>query len=249
MTRRLVILFTLAVLVSASCRSVLSRKYEYEEDVYLALDGSATVYVNASVPALVALRGFALNVDPGARLDRTVVRGLFESPYAQVASVTTSRRDNRRYVHVRLDVPDVTQLGRAAPFAWSQYALERSPDLVKYRQTLGPAAGRAVGDVGWTGAELIAIRLHLPSRVPFHNSPSRAIERGNNIVWAQPLAERLRGQPLAIEAHMEPQSILARTLTLFGLMIILAGLTFAFAIWLVMRRGRPATAARHQEAS
>ncbi len=36
-------------LSGASCsRSEFFRQYEYEEDVYLSLDGSATVYVNAS---------------------------------------------------------------------------------------------------------------------------------------------------------------------------------------------------------
>ena len=35
-----------------------------EEDLYLALDGSATLVVNASIPALVALRG--LDLDPAA---------------------------------------------------------------------------------------------------------------------------------------------------------------------------------------
>ena len=83
---------------------VARRKYEYDEDVHLALDGSATVYVNASVPALVALRGASLDVDPRARLDRDDVRAFFETPVADVASVTTSRRDNRRYVHVRIEV-------------------------------------------------------------------------------------------------------------------------------------------------
>ena len=46
-------LLLLTVLVSLACENVITRKYEYEEEVFLALDGSATVYVNASVPALV----------------------------------------------------------------------------------------------------------------------------------------------------------------------------------------------------
>jgi len=85
--------------------------------------------------------------------------------------------------------------------------------------------------------------------VPYHNSPSGTIERGNIIVWEQTLAERLKGQPLSIEADMETQSILARTLTLFGSMALLAALTFAVVIWIVMRRGRPPASAREQEAS
>ena len=34
----------------------LFRQYEYEEEMYLSLDGSATIYVNSSVAALNALR-------------------------------------------------------------------------------------------------------------------------------------------------------------------------------------------------
>lgn len=243
-------LLTLAAILSTACGgNLLSRKYEYEEDLYLELDGSATVYVNASVPALVALRGLDLDVNPRARLDRNRVRAMFESDVAHVESVTTSRRDNRRYVHLRIDVPDVNRLGASPPFGWSQYALTRDETLVKYRQRLGVSAGRDVGSVGWSGSELVAIRLHLPSRVPFHNAPSKTIERGNIIVWEQPLGERWRGRPLDVEAHMEPQSILARTLTLFGVTIVLALATFGLAIWVVMRRGRPSAAAREQEAS
>jgi hypothetical protein len=238
-----------AFLTSACGGNVLSRKYEYEEDIYLALDGSVTVYLNASVPALVALRGLDLNVDPRARLDRAAVRAMFESPVAHVESVTASRRGHRRYLHLRIHVPDVTRLGEAAPFAWSRYGITRDDEVIKYRQLLGSAAGRAVGNVGWTGRELMAIRLHLPSHVPFHNSPSKEVQRGNIIVWEQTLADRLRNQPLDIEAHMETRSILARTLTLFALMAGLAALTFALVIWLVMRRGRASVPARQQEAS
>ena len=55
----------LALIVSGVRRRACSaRSNEYEEDIYLALDGSADVVVNASVPALVALRGLDLSLDP-----------------------------------------------------------------------------------------------------------------------------------------------------------------------------------------
>jgi hypothetical protein len=225
-----------AALGLASCRSVLSVQYEYDEEVYLELDGSATVYVNASVPALVALRGAPLDVDSRARLDRKDVRAFFESPIADVESVTTSRRDNRRYVHVRLDVADIRRLDQAAPFAWARYSLASNDELAVFRQVLGPSEARDVGNVGWTGEERVAFRLHLPSRVPFHNAQGREVERGNIIRWEQSLAERLKGEPLAIEVHMETQSILFQTLALFGVTIVLALTTLALAIWWVMRR-------------
>jgi hypothetical protein len=146
------------------CRSTFSRTYEYEEDIHLSLDGSATIYVNSSVPALVALRGVDLPLDPRARLDRNEVRAVFESPATRVANVSLSRRDGRRYVHVRIEASDIRRVSTAAPFAWSTYALESRPEVYVYRQQLGTSAGKDVGDVGWTGGELVAIRLHLPSR-------------------------------------------------------------------------------------
>ena len=102
------------------------------------------------------------------------------------------------------------------------------------------SAGKEVGNVGWDGDELIAVRLHLPSKVTYHNSPSRRIERGNIIVWEQPLAERLKGTPLEVQARMEKESILFRTLALFGAMGVLVVLTFIAAIWFVKSR-KPAS--------
>lgn len=227
----------LLVVLASACTNVLSRKYEYEEEIFLELDGSATVYVNAAVPALVALRGAPLPVDPSARLDRTAVREFYTSPATRVTSVTTSRRDRRRYVHVRIDVPDIRRLGESPAFQWSSYAMASRDTLFEYAQRVGAAAGRDVGQVGWQGAELVAFRLHLPSRVPFHNAPSRTIERGNIIVWEQSLADRLEGRPLEIVARMETESILARTLTLFALMALAVAAAFAAVIWWVRSRG------------
>ena len=144
-------LLLIASLASIACGSVIARKYEYEEEIFLALDGSATVYVNASVPALVALRGVALPLDPRARLDRTVVRDLYESAVSHVASVTTSRREGRRYVHLRLTVPDVRRLGEAPPFAWSKYQYHEQEGQYEFTQTMGAAANQSVGSVGWDG--------------------------------------------------------------------------------------------------
>jgi len=225
-----------SVLLSAACGNVISRKYEYEEEIFLALDGSANVYVNASVPALVALRGAALPVDPAARLDRQAVREIYTSPVTQVTNVSTSRRDGRRYVHLRINVADIRKLSEAAPFAWSRYHFQTKDGLFDYSQTLQAAAGKDVGNVGWEGSELIAVRVHLPSKVEFHNSPSRSIDRGNIIVWEQPLAERQKGTPLELNVRMQTESILFHTLSLFGMMMVAAALTFAAAIWFVKSR-------------
>ena len=108
--------------------------------------------------------------------------------------------------------------------------------MLEYAQTLREAAGKDVGNVGWAGSEMVAIRVHLPSRVEFHNSPSRSIERGNIIVWEQTLAERQKGAPIQLEVRMQAESILFRTLALFGMMMAAVAVTFAAAIWFVKTR-------------
>jgi hypothetical protein len=107
-----------------------------------------------------------------------------------------------------------------------------------FTQQMTAAAATDVGPVGWRGDELVAVRLHLPSRIPFHNAPSRMVERGNILTWEQPLASRLKSEPLAIEVHMEKDSILFTTLLLFGGMAVLALTTLAGLIWWVRRMGR-----------
>lgn len=226
------------MLLVACGANPLSRKYEYEEEVYVSLNGSATIYVNAAVPALVALRGADLPLDPSARLDRQDVRALYDGPVAHVANVSTSRRDGRRYVHLRLEVDDIRRLGEAPMFAWSTYRLAVGEDSTEYAQRVGAAAGRDVGSVGWTGRELVAFRLHLPSRVTFHNSPTKEIRRGNIIAWEQSLEDRRRGAPIEIDVRMDSSSILANTLLLFGAMVVLVAITFAAFVWFIKRRGK-----------
>jgi hypothetical protein len=225
-------------MASTACHTLgLVRQYEYDERVELALDGSAVVDVTASIPALVALRGATLSVDPEARFDRQEFRRLYEGPEVTVREVSAFRRHGRRFVHVRLDVRDIAELPRLVPLSWSRYRLDRLDDEFRFVQEVGPAAGLQVDDVGWTGDELIAFRVHLPSRINFHNSPL-GVERGNILVWEQPLRDRLAGTPLRMEARMETQSILYRTLWLFGGTFMAAMAVLALVIWWVSRRGR-----------
>jgi hypothetical protein len=226
------------LLVASACGGGLKPEYEYEEELYLSLDGSATVNVNASVAALAALRGASLAVDPRARVDRDQVRAFFAGPGADVSRVSLSRRHGRRFVHVGIDVADLRQLPRLAPFAWSSYRFARRGNVFEYRQLVGRPAGRDVGAVGWTGAELVVFRMHIPSEIPFHNAPSKQVQRGNILEWEQPLAARLAGEPIDIRVEMEPESILYTTLILFGSTIVAAALTFAMVIWLVVRKGQ-----------
>jgi hypothetical protein len=228
-----------ATCVSACGGGLLGQEYEYEEEIYLALDGSATVNVNASVAALVALRGADLDPDPRARLDRERVRALFGGSGGDV-SVSVWRRDGRRYLHVSVEVDDVRQASRIAPFAWSTYRFDRQGDVFEFRQAVGPPAGSRAADPGWTGAEMVSFKMHLPSEIVFHNAPSGQVERGNILVWEQPLADRLAGVPLQLQVQLEPESILFTTLMLFGTTVAAAAAAFALAVWWIARKGRDA---------
>jgi hypothetical protein len=231
-------LFALCVLSSAAsvaCGTNLFRQYEYEEDMFLSLDGSATITVSASIPALNALRGTSFDPSPNARTDRDAIRKYFSSPVTRVIWVRPSRRSNRRFVHVRLEVTDVRRLKEAPPFAWSTYEFKRDGELYVYKQKVGASAGGSPGTVNWNAGELVAVRLHLPSKVVYQNTPDK--RRGNIFVWEQPLTERLKGTPIEIEVRMETQSILYRTLWLFGATFLAVAMAFVAIIGWVLKRG------------
>ena len=232
-----------ALAVSAcGVRSPFKPQPEYEEEIYLALDGTATVNVNASIASLVALRGMSLPTDPRARVDRGDVRRLFEGAGVNVTSVSLSRRHMRRFAHVAMDVNDVRKLSQLAPFAWSRYRLDVREDAVDFQQTIGAPAGRAVTDAAWDGSEIVSFRIHIPSEILYHNA--KGVQRGNILEWDQPLAARLKGDELDLQVNMEPRSILYSTLLLFGGTVVAAAATFAIVIWLIARKGRTAEAAR-----
>jgi hypothetical protein len=229
-----------ALLAQACAGTRLGRQqFEYEEEIYLDVDGTATMNVNASVASLVALRGAKLPLDPQARLDRQQVRDFFSGPGSRVTRLSLSRRDGRRFVHLTIEVDDIQRLPRSAPFAWSIYRLDRQGDVLEFRHTVGKAAGLDAAAAGWRGDEMVRFRVHVPSEIPFHNSPG-GVERGNILTWAQPLADRAKGEPLDMQFQMRPESILYSTLLLFGGTILAAVCAFGLAIWLLVRRGRRA---------
>ena len=235
----------------------LGPAYEYEEDLKIALDGSAALVVNASVPALVALRGLPLNTDLRARADqlKEQLRAIYSSDNTRVGRISNWTRNGRRFVGIHITVADVRKLRAAAPFSWTSYELRHDGDHMTFRQTLSKPAtdSRAHLAVGLTGDEIVAFRLHLPARIRFQNArylekdESRPTARGNIVTWEQRLRERMLGKPIAyaedrtpdvMEVRMDSQSILYRTLWLFGIAFVAALLVIAGLIWLTMRRGR-----------
>ena len=256
--RAAVLTITLAALAACNGqRGPLGPQYEYEEDLTLRLDGSATLVVNASIPALIALHGLPLNPDPRARGDelKRQVQSLYSSPYTTARRIDTWTRQGRRFVGVHLTVSDIRSLPQTAPFSWARNELRVDGEQVVFRETLSKpnVPPDALAKAGLSGDEIIAFRLHLPARIRFQNShyldrpESRPASRGNILTWEQRLRHRLEGQPIAyasdrtsdvMEVRMDRESILYRTLWLFGLAFLAALLVIAGLIWLTVRRGR-----------
>ena len=208
------VLLVAATTVACGGNIGLFRQYEYEEDMYLSLDGTATLYVNTSVAALDALRGASFNTSPDAATDRNAITAYFSSPVTHVRRVTTWRRAGRRFVGVRMDVDDVTRLREAKPFAWSTYSFKRdgASDLFLYLQNIGASANKDVGNVGWNGRELVAFRLHLPSKIEYHNAGAGNPKRGNILAWEQQLTDRCMGAADARRADAHAVDPLHRAL-------------------------------------
>jgi hypothetical protein len=238
-------LAVLAVASSACAGRLFGPVYEYEEDIYLSLDGSAEITVNASIPALVSLRGLELPIDPAARLDLDLIRAAYTSPQTEVMRVSRPwRRHGRRYVQVRVQTDDVRKLTSVAPFSWATYELAEKDGLVVYRENIGAAALRpgTLQNFGWSGGERVAFRLHLPSKIAWHNArdletnETSDIARGNILSWEQYLTDRLDGRPISIEVRMDRQSILHHTLWLFAGAFTAAVLLIGILIWWTMTK-------------
>ena len=237
----------IAAAAGAACKGgFLGKQYEYEEDLSLSLDGSATLIVNASIPALVALRGLDLDLNPATRPDLNRIRAAYQSPVTEVTRVSPPwRRGGRRFVQVRLNIKDIQKLGETPPFSWSRYALTVQNGHHVFEQTVGASALRpgTLQNVGWNGSEIVAFRLHLPSRIIWHNSRDldtnqpTSPARGNILAWEQHLADRLDGAPLDIRIELDSQSILHRTLWLFAGAFAAAVAALALLIWFTMSKG------------
>jgi hypothetical protein len=231
--------------VIAACSNPLARQYEYDEQTYLDTDGSATVVISASVAALVALRNLPLDSAPGARLNSDGVRLVFEQAGCDVERAARPwRRSGRRFVQVRLHVADVRTAAQCGALAWSTYGFEPTEDEIRYTQSVGPPDGVAPAGHNWNGRELVAFKLHLPSRVTYQNvrrledGEAGTVERGNILTWEQRLTDRLAAVPIAMEVRTDSESILYQTVTLFAGAFAAAVILLIVLIWYTIRRGR-----------
>jgi hypothetical protein len=245
--RRFLVIVCMAAIAIAgtSCSNLVARQYEYDEQTYLSTDGSATVVISASVAALVTLRGLPFDAAPSARLDSDDVRRVFEGAGCDVERASRPwRRDGRRFVQARLRVADVRQASACGALAWSTYQFDVSPEQIHFIQTVGTPTGVRPAGVAWDGQELVAFKLHLPSRVTYQNvrrlsdGEPGTVERGNILTWEQRLSDRMAGTPIVMEVRTEAESILYKTVTLFAGAFAAAVMVLIALIWYTVRRGR-----------
>lgn len=242
--RRLLAAGLLAGTALVSCSNPLARQYEYDEQLYLAVDGSATVIVNASLPALVALRGLAIDPSIDGATDRAGLRRLVESGGCTVTNVGRFwTRHGRRFAQIRITTEDVGTLSKCGLLSWSSYMLAPKGELLRFTQTVGASSPRDPGAVNWDGSEIVGFKLHLPSRIREHNvkkldGTNGTVERGNILTWEQRLADRRAGTPIAMAVDMDSTSILYTTVWLFAGAFAAAVFVLVTIIWLTIRRGR-----------
>ncbi len=244
--RTAIAMTTGALLAMAACTNPFGRKYEYEERVYLAVDGSASVTINTSLRALADLRGVTVMDEAPDRDDLRRRLERLGCPVTDVGRPWT--RDGRTFVQIELAVDHIRRLPECPVLSWSLYSLEPENDGLRYRQVVG-AARRGEPEFSWSGNEIVAFRLHVPSRVNFHNvkrledGSDGEVGRGNILSWEQTLADRRKGLPVVLDVHMDAESILNRTLWLFAGSLAAALGTLAAVVWFVRRRGRRLRAA------
>ena len=99
--------------------------------------------------------------------------------------------------------------------------------------------------MNWDGSELVAFKLHLPSRIRLHNvkkldGANGDAERGNILTWEQTLADRRAGKPIDMDVRMDSTSILYTTLWLFAGAFAAAVLVLVRSSGSRFRRGRKA---------
>ena len=212
------------------------RQYQYEEEVYLSLDGDGDglrqrVTGRAQCPARHVVRHRA---ERAAR-SRGRARVLFDAGDA-------GRRADQRVAPEQPQVRPREARGRRHPPARRGGAV-RVVDLrihTRRRSVRLSAGDRARSREGRRatsgGPDGKSSRSGCICRARSGITTAGARTRGNILTWEQPLADRLRGTPLVLDARMDPQSILYRTLWLFGWTVVAVAITFVFVIWWIRRR-------------
>jgi hypothetical protein len=213
----------LFLLAASGCTS-----YEYEEEVFLEVDGSGEMRMSGSTVAVAALHG----------LDEASVasaKALFEGEGVEILSALETERDRRAFVHVEARFTDWEHLCRLPAFRGRSCRLAKgAEDLALELSLPSPTAALPPGP---DPQAILALRYHFPGTIRHHNSPGD-IERGNILSWKRTLREHFAGRPLDLAVRFDRRTILAATARVMGLALGLVVTSIATAIWVMVRKGR-----------
>jgi hypothetical protein len=221
---RLLILLVSWALALPACTS-----YEYEEEVFLEVDGSGRLRVSGSSEILEVLHDLSEGGNTSSMTSR------FEGPGFELDSIRETERDGRTFVHVQGRFADWNELCAHPAFAERECRLVVTDDELALTLTLPPPKG----DVpeGAPPDATLALRFHFPSAVHYHNARSD-IERGNIIGWERSVSEHFDADALVVEARFERRSVLATTAIILGTAVALVLFSVALALFLIVRKGR-----------
>jgi len=218
-------------------------QYEYEEELYLKTDGSGEIYIHGSREVFASLGAVVSAPNPDL-----VTRAELERTYAQsgldVVSIKRSRRDGRTFFHVRARFTDIATLSSHPAFRGRRYEFTRAEETLALRAEIR-GGERVSGVPGVPRDELVGFRVHFPSPVRFHNSPT-GLDRGNIVRWQQTVGGHLAGEPLVLEARFDTRTVLEATLLIFGSALVLVVTAALVGFYVTVRVGRRQLAAGGQ---
>jgi len=216
----------LVLLAASGCTT-----YEYEEEVFLEVDGSGEIRMSGSTDVVAALQGLD---EAGAES----AKALFEGEGVEILSAFETERERRKFVHVQARFSDWEKLCRIPAFRDRGCRLAKGPTRQDgLALELSLPSPRETAPESLDPQAVLALRYHFPSTIRYHNSPSD-IERGNILSWKRTLREHFAGRPLDLAVRFDRRTILAATTRVMGVALGLVLASIATALWLMVRKGR-----------
>jgi hypothetical protein len=215
--------FLLLLLAASGCTT-----YEYEEEVFLEVDGSGEIRMSGSTAAIEALHGL-----DEATAERA--KALFVGQGVEILSALETERERRKFVHVQARFSDWEKLCEIPAFRNRGCRLTKGEDGLALELSL--PSPRAAAPESLDPRALLALRYHFPSTIRYHNSPGD-VERGNILSWKRTLREHFAGRPLDLAVRFDRRTILAATARVMGLALSLVLASIATALWVMVRKGR-----------
>jgi hypothetical protein len=213
----------LLLLAASGCAT-----YEYEEELFLEIDGSGEIRMSGSAAAVAALHELDEATPENAK-------SLFEGEGVEILSTIATERERRRFVHVEARFSDWADLCRVPAFRGRGCRLAKEEEGLALE--LSFPTPRSPAPEGLDPQALLALRVHFPSTIRHHNSPGD-IERGNILSWKRTLREHFAGRPLDLEVRFDRRTVLAAALWVMALALGFVLASIATALWVMVRKGR-----------